>query len=330
MQSLKSYNTFDLAAVCKTIIPIYFEEELNGLFETIGKHKILGGGSNVLLTKDFPDTSFVINQIKGIKIVFEDKDFVEVQVGGGEYWHQFVMWAVSHDLGGIENMALIPGTVGAAPIQNIGAYGTEQKELFVSLRAYNKSTGELQIFDKQMCKFGYRDSIFKNEAADQYFIVSVNYKLNKNSIVNTNYRDVEQYLMENSISKPRVKDVARAVIAIRTAKLPDPEIIGNAGSFFKNPIVPNEKIYALKMDYPDMPSYPSSETHGKLAAGWLIDQCGFKGRKVGNTGTYRNQALVIVNHGEANGKEIQEFSILIQKSVLDKFGVAIEAEVNIW
>lgn len=331
IKDITKYTTFGISATCKDILHMYFESDVEAIYKNNNKtnYKILGGGSNVLITKNIDDV-VLVNRIKGLNVINESDTDIIVEVGGGENWHNLVMWSVSHGLGGIENMALIPGTVGAAPIQNIGAYGIEQKDAFVRLKAYQIDSGEWKTFEKEECEFGYRDSIFKRHAKDQFFITKVTYRLHKNSIINNSYKDVSQYLDLHKVTNPGVKDIANAVIAIRTSKLPDPAIIGNAGSFYKNPIVPISSLNTLIASYPAIPHYPAESGHIKLAAGWLIDQCGYKGKQVGNTGTYKNQALVLVNHGGATGTEIWNFAQEIQEAVFSKFGVNIEAEVNIW
>lgn len=333
-KSLKAYNTFGIDVIAHFVEEVYDSKKLISFLNHIqefegGIFKILGGGSNVLLTKNI-DCSVLINRIKGFSIVSEDEKHVTVSVGGGEIWHNFVMWAVSHNLGGIENLALIPGTVGAAPIQNIGAYGIEQKDAFESLEAVNIEEKQLRYFKKEECKFGYRDSVFKNELKDKYFITNVIYKLQKNSTPVINYKDVQEKLNSAHVNSPSVKQVAQAIIEIREAKLPDPAIIGNAGSFFKNPIISNTEFEILRSKYPSISAYPNGDQQTKLAAAWLIDQCGYKGKRVGNTGSYQNQALVIVNHGDATGQEIWDYALEVKSAVQEKFGVNIEPEVNVW
>ena len=328
---LKKYNSFRIDVSCLKRVSIFTKKDfVEYAGQDAGRnYKILGGGSNVLLTSDL-DCDVLINKIKGINIQRETDEDIFVEVGAGEMWHNFVMWTVSHDLGGLENMALIPGTVGAAPIQNIGAYGVEQKDSFVSLKAIDKESLKERIFTNMECMFGYRDSYFKNAGKDKFFITSVTYRLIKNSVPNTSYKDVSEWLAKRAIDNPTVPDVASAVIDIRRQKLPDPAEIGNAGSFFKNPVVEQSTIDMLSGKYSTMPYYPMEHGKFKLAAGWLIDQCGYKGVRVGNTGTYKNQALVIVNYGGATGEEIKAFSEEIQQAVLDKFNIRIEPEVNIW
>lgn len=332
--SLRAYNTFGIDVAANLIVEVYNENDLISTLNFLKVNnsidfKILGGGSNVLLTKSIT-IPVLVNKIKGFSIIEENENTLTVSVGGGENWHNFVMWAVSHNLGGLENLALIPGSVGAAPIQNIGAYGIEQKETFQYLEAINIENQRTRNIRKEECNFGYRDSVFKNELKDKYFITRVIYKLNKNSTPNITYKDVQEKLTLAGISTPNVKQVAQAIIEIRQSKLPDPEKIGNAGSFFKNPIITNEQYEQLKPNYPNISAYPNGEHHTKLAAAWLIDQCGYKGKRVGNTGSYQNQALVIVNHGNATGQEIWNYAQEVKSAVMDKFGVIIEPEVNVW
>ncbi|HPN71559.1 MAG TPA: UDP-N-acetylmuramate dehydrogenase [Saprospiraceae bacterium] len=329
-ENLKKYNTFGISVFCNNIFDVYTESDFADFVKLAKRpYRILGGGSNVLLTQDLNE-DILVNKIKGIKIIEEGDEEVLIEVGGGEIWHQLVMWSAAHNLGGIENMALIPGSVGAAPIQNIGAYGIEQKDAFVSLRAVDRSTGNIVWFSKEECRFGYRDSIFKNEAKDKYIIVAVQYLLQKNTQPEMGYKDVKELLSERGIKQPTVLELAQAVIDIREAKLPNPSVIGNAGSFFKNPVISLENFESLKNTFPEIPNYPAGEGQIKLAAAWLIDQCGYKGKRHGNTGSYQNQALVIVNHGGATGTEIWEYAQMIQQDVKTKFGVELEAEVNVW
>lgn len=289
---------------------------------------ILGGGSNILLTRDF--SGLVIrNQITGIDIVSEDEHHVIVKAGGGEIWHEFVLHCIENGWGGIENLSLIPGTVGAAPMQNIGAYGIEIKEVFESLTAVNLKTGEPQQFYKDECQFGYRESIFKLEARGQYFITDVTFKLTKsNHKINTSYGAIQDVLNERNISSPTIKDVSDAVISIRQSKLPDPKEIGNSGSFFKNPTIDKIDFEGLKIEFPDIPGYVVSDNQVKVPAGWLIEQCGWKGLKRGSIGVHKNQALVLVNYGGGKGSDIAALSKEIQQSVIDKFGIELTPEVN--
>lgn len=329
--SLKKHNTFGIEAKAKQFVAVHSIEELKQILAT---HKteakfILGGGSNMLLTQDI--NALVIHvDLKGKKIIKEDDDYVWVESQAGEVWHEFVLWSIDQNLGGLENMSLIPGNVGTTPVQNIGAYGTEIKDTFVSCTAVNIDSQELRTFTKEECKFGYRESIFKQEAKDQYVITSVVFKLTKrNHKINTAYGDITKELEKNNIVTPTLKEVSNAVIAIRQSKLPDPKELGNSGSFFKNPIIPKELYEKAHAQFPEMPHYVVSETEVKVPAGWLIEQAGFKGKRFGDAGIHKNQALVIVNYGNATGQEILAVSKDIQATVLNKFGIAIEAEVNV-
>jgi UDP-N-acetylmuramate dehydrogenase len=290
---------------------------------------VLGGGSNMLLTQDI-DALVLHIDLKGRRILKEDEDYVWVESMAGENWHEFVLWTIDQNFGGLENMSLIPGNVGTTPVQNIGAYGTEIKDTFAYCEALNINSQELKNFNKEACHFGYRESIFKQEAKDQYIITSVVFKLTKrhHNII-TSYGDIAKELEKHNISTPTLKDVSNAVIAIRTSKLPDPKELGNSGSFFKNPIIKKlefDKIHAL---HPEMPHYIVSETEIKVPAGWLIEQAGFKGKRFGDAGIHKNQALVLVNYGNATGQEILAVSKNIQATVLKEFGISIEAEVNV-
>ncbi len=330
MKNLLAYNTFKINSTCDNLFEFYDIAGLKLLLTSYGSGvKVLGGGSNVLMMTSHFDTIF-INRIKGIQILDENEDYCLVEVGAGENWHQFVMWAVYHNLGGLENLALIPGTVGAAPIQNIGAYGTEQQSSFVSLKALNRKGLFTTVFENAVCEFGYRDSVFKNELKDQFIITHVTYRFDKKPIANNSYKDVKEKLQSKNITHPSIKDIAETVIEIRSAKLPDPKVIGNAGSFFKNPVISKSAFENLVVNFPDMPHYLVDESFIKIPAAWLIDQSGLKGYRKGDTGTHINQALVIVNHGSATGEEIFDMAMHIQKVVFEKFKVTIEPEVNIW
>ncbi len=329
--SLKKYNTFGIEAKAKQFVAVHSVEELKQILAT---HKtdakfILGGGSNMLLTQDI-DALVIHVDLKGKKIIKEDDDSVWVESQAGEVWHEFVLWSIDQNLGGLENMSLIPGNVGTTPVQNIGAYGTEIKDTFVSCTAVDIATQELRTFTKDECKFGYRESIFKQEAKDNYVITSVVFKLTKrNHKINTAYGDITKELEKNNIVTPTLKEVSNAVIAIRQSKLPDPKELGNSGSFFKNPIIAKELYEKAHAHFPEMPHYVVSETEVKVPAGWLIEQAGFKGKRFGDAGIHKNQALVLVNYGNATGQEILAVSRDIQATVLNKFGIAIEAEVNV-
>lgn len=292
------------------------------------KYLVLGGGSNVLLTGNF-DGLVIRNCLKGKRIVAEDADTVLLEAAGGEVWHEVVMFAVEQGWGGIENMSLIPGTIGAAPMQNIGAYGVELTQVFDSLTAINIETGEEKIFNHADCQFGYRESVFKHALKGKYFITSVRLRLQKKPVVHIAYGAIKDVLAAAQITNPTVKDVSQAVISIRKSKLPDPAALGNAGSFFKNPEIDVAQYEALKNDYPSIPGYPTTPGKIKVPAGWLIEQCGWKGKVVGNTGAHKDQALVLVNYSNATGAEIMQLAHNIQKSVQDKFGIQINPEVNL-
>ncbi|MEE3243545.1 MAG: UDP-N-acetylmuramate dehydrogenase [Bacteroidota bacterium] len=329
--SLKAYNTFGISAKAKAFISVtniaMLKEALH--LEAYPEKFILGGGSNMLLKSDV--NALVIHvALKGIKTVKETADNIWLEVAGGENWHEFVMYCVNHGYGGVENMALIPGNVGTAPVQNIGAYGVELKDHFYSCSAIHRTTLEQKTFSLKDCRFGYRDSVFKNELKDQYVITSVTFQLDKNKHqLHTGYGAIQQVLNEKEISDPSIKDIAQAVIAIRSSKLPDPKKLGNSGSFFKNPVVPKTIFETIQQKYPEMPFYPISETEVKIPAGWLIEQAGFKGKRFGDAGVHKNQALVLVNYGDATGNEIWDLALRIQKEVHQQFGIEIQPEVNI-
>lgn len=330
-ESLKAYNTFGLDATSKGIISINNEQDLfEYLVQGLSPSKILGGGSNILVTQDI-DAYILKNNIKGIEIIDEDDDQVIVKVGAGESWHQFVLWALSHHLGGVENLSLIPGSVGAAPMQNIGAYGVEQEAFFHSLNAIDMIHGIRKTFFKNECHFGYRESIFKNELKDQYFITHVTYILSKrNHHLHIEYGAIKEVLAKNEISTPTIRDVSDAVIEIRQSKLPDPKRIGNAGSFFKNPVIPISQYLDLKSRFPEIPSYPVDELLIKVPAGWLIEQAGMKGYTKGQIGVHKLQALVLVNYGGGQGNDLWQLALDVQSKVLEKFNITIHPEVNIW
>ena len=329
--SLKNYNTFGIEANAKQFVAVHSIEELKSvLAENKAKNKfILSGGSNMLLTKNIDALVIHIN-LKGREIVEENDDFVWVESQAGENWHEFVMWTIDNDFGGLENMSLIPGNVGTTPVQNIGAYGTEIKDTFVSCTAMKIDSLEMKSFDKAECQFGYRESIFKNEVKDQYIITSVVFKLTKrNHKITISYGDITSELEKLNIKNPTLKEVSNAVIAIRQSELPDPKVLGNSGSFFKNPIVLKSDFEPIHKKFPVMKFYEISETEVKVPAGWLIEQAGFKGKRFGDAGIHVNQALVLVNYGNATGQEILNLSKEIQDTIFKKFGIQIEAEVNI-
>ena len=328
--SLKSLNSFGIDVNADNFCSV---ENLNELFKFLKTKPsnlfILGGGSNILFTKNVEGTVLHIN-LKGIEILKESNLFSEVKVSAGENWHDFVLWSIDKNLGGLENLSLIPGNVGTAPIQNIGAYGVELKDNFVSCEAINLSTLEIETFTNLECKFGYRNSIFKSEKRGKYIIISVTFKLtNKNHNIKTSYGDIKKQLEKNSIKHPTIKDISDAVILIRKSKLPDPKVIGNAGSFFKNPIINSKTFSTIIKQFPNIPNYKISKEEIKIPAGWLIEKAGFKGKKFNTYGVHDKQALVLVNYGNASGKEILELSQLIQKTIITIFGIKLEREVNI-
>jgi UDP-N-acetylmuramate dehydrogenase len=329
--SLLPYNTFGIDVNAASFIEINSLSDLqaavvDGIFK--GKHLILGGGSNMLLGADF-DGTVLKNNLKGIEILKQDADYVWIKAAGGEVWHQLVMYCVDNGYGGIENMSLIPGTVGAAPMQNIGAYGVELTDVFYELTAIDILTGELRLFSHFECHFGYRSSVFKTTEKGRYFITDVTLRLSKHPEVKISYGAIKDVLAEKGQIRPTIKDVSDAVIAIRSSKLPDPKVLGNAGSFFKNPEIPEEQYTNLKQTFPAIPGYPAPQGLIKVPAGWLIEQCGWKGKRVGNTGAHKDQALVLVNYGGATGAEIMQLAAQIQQSVLEKFNISITPEVNL-
>lgn len=328
---LKEYNTFGIGAFASEFVSI---DSVDGLKQVLSERKsdkkfILGGGSNMLLTKDIDALVIHIN-LKGKRIVHEDETYVLVEAMAGENWHEFVLWTIEKNFGGLENMSLIPGNVGTTPIQNIGAYGSEIKDTFVSCEAVKIDDQSVRIFEKSECNFGYRESIFKQSEKDKFIITSVVFKLTKiDHKINIGYGDIQKELEKEGVLNPTIKDVSNAVIAIRQSKLPDPKELGNSGSFFKNPIVPLPVYEKAVAEYPEMPHYKVSETEVKVPAGWLIEQAGFKGKRFGDAGVHTKQALVLVNYGNATGAEILELSRTIQNTVKEKFGIEIEAEVNV-
>jgi len=330
--SLKRYNTFGIKANARYFCEIQSKEDLLGLLRSDlfknNKYLILGGGSNILLTGDY-DGLVIKNNICGHQIIEDNEEFVILKSLSGSDWHDLVLHCVNKGWGGIENLSLIPGSVGAAPMQNIGAYGVELKNVFESLEAIELSTGKLNIFSKKDCYFAYRQSIFKNKLKGKHFIYSINLKLSRQASINTTYGAIKDTLKEMKIAKPGIEDVSNAVISIRQSKLPDPLILGNSGSFFKNPIIKNELFNSLKISHPDIVGYPNGASHTKIAAGWLIEQCGYKGKRFGNTGSHKDQALVLVNYGNAKGSEIWALAQEIKNSVKNTFGIDIEPEVNI-
>jgi UDP-N-acetylmuramate dehydrogenase len=331
--SLKAYNTFGLEAKARYFVEFNSIEELKYILQSdIAKDNplfIIGGGSNILLTKDI-DALVIKNNIKGISVVNETSETALIEAGSGENWHQFVLKTIEMKCYGLENLSLIPGCVGASPMQNIGAYGTEIKDHFAYLDALNLETLEVERFDNAACSFGYRESVFKRKLKGQYIIVNVVFELSKKPNVNTSYGAIDTQLKTMQITNPTPKDVSEAVIAIRRSKLPDPAEIGNSGSFFKNPVINISQFETLVAEFPNIAHYKVDDNHIKLAAGWLIDQSGWKGKTINDTyGVHKLQALVLVNYGGATGSEIYDLSTAIIESVKERYGVELEREVNI-
>lgn len=329
--SLKPYNTFGIDAKAKFFIEVNSVQELQKILadKSYPDKFILGGGSNMLITEDL-DTLVIHVNIKGITIENEGEDSVEIKVMAGENWHEMVLWTLRHDFGGLENLSLIPGNTGSAPIQNIGAYGIELKDVLVSCAAVERSSQKLVHFSKENCKFGYRESFFKNEGRDKYVITSVNLKLTKkNHRINTSYGAINEELLKNGITTPSIQEISTAVIQIRNSKLPDPKVLGNSGSFFKNPVVSANEFEIFFQKNPDAPFYKISDKEYKIPAGWLIEQCGFKGKRFGDAGVHKNQALVLVNYGNASGQEILDLAKRIITEVELKFNISIQPEVNL-
>ena len=323
---LKNLNTFGISANAENFANFNSIEELKRLLKNAKQPlMILGGGSNILLTQNIKG-SILKNEIFGIDIIEEDNKSVTVKVGGGVVWHDFVLWSLERNLGGIENLSLIPGSVGAAPMQNIGAYGSEIKSVFKQLEAVNIESKELKIFENKDCQFGYRTSIFKTQLKNKFVICSVTFKLNKYPEFNTSYGAIEDELRDMG-EITSLKSISQAVINIRSRKLPDPSIIGNSGSFFKNPTISNIEFQSLKKDFPLIVGYPNGDNETKVAAGWLIEQAGWKGFRDGDAGVHKNQALVLVNYGNAKGKDILNLAKKIQDSVEQKFGIQLIPEV---
>ncbi len=330
--SLKRFNTFGIEANAR----LYAELKEPGDLQELQKHKefsrhktlILGGGSNILFTDDFPGLVIHINT-QGISIVCEDSDNILIEAQAGVEWHELVLHTIGMGLGGLENLSLIPGNVGAAPIQNIGAYGVEQKDCFESLTAVKLATGEIKKFDNKECQFGYRDSIFKNELKNQFLILSVTYRLKRNPVFNLGYGAIASELKRMQVKEINTHDVSEAICSIRRRKLPDPALISNAGSFFKNPIVSAAHYLRLRKKYPEIVAFDAGEGNYKLAAGWLIEKLGYKGSRIGDAGVCATQALVLVNYGTATGKEILALAQKIMDSVNKAFDVRLQPEVNI-
>lgn len=330
-KSLQDYNSFGIDCLAHEFISVATLEELKSILQQRRGTPVfvLGGGSNMLLLNDI-ETLVVHVNLKGITIVTENEEMVLIKAMAGENWHEFVMHCIAKNYGGIENLSLIPGNVGTAPIQNIGAYGVELKDVFHSCTAIHRETLEEKTFDLDACDFGYRNSIFKNQLKDSYIITSVTFRLKKkNHQLHTSYGAIQDQLKQSEVEHPTIADVSDAVIAIRKSKLPDPAELGNSGSFFKNPIVDAETFQDFRRKFPDAPFYEVSATEFKIPAGWLIEQAGFKGMRYGDAGVHAKQALVLVNHGNATGQQIWELALAIQKEVKKKFDIYIQPEVNV-
>jgi UDP-N-acetylmuramate dehydrogenase len=331
--SLLPYNTFGIFANAKYFTLFSSTEDLKNILQSTEVKTnglcILGGGSNILLTKDV-DKVVLKNELKGIEIISQNNEVALVKCAAGEVWHSFVLWCIENNLYGVENLSLIPGTVGSAPMQNIGAYGVEIKDVFFELEAMQIDSLQMKTFNQAQCEFGYRESFFKRKGKDQYIITSVTFQLNKKANLNASYGAIQEVLTAKQIENPTAKDISKAVIEIRQSKLPDPKEIGNAGSFFKNPEIATKHFLVLKKVYPSMPGYTLTESLTKVPAGWLIEQCGWKGFRKDDLGVHAKQALVLVNYKQALGAEIYNLSTQILESVKNKFDIVLEREVNIW
>jgi len=328
--SLKELNTFGIDKKAKYFSVVQTIEELNANLKWAKSENvevlILGGGSNILLTQDL-DCLVIKIELEGIKVLEEDHESVLLEVGAGVVWHDLVCYSIDHNWAGIENLSLIPGTVGASPMQNIGAYGVEIQEVFESLKALDRNDLSLKTFTNEACKFGYRESVFKHELKNKFVICAVTFRLQKNPKFKTSYGAIQDTLAQNGIEELSIKAISDAVVSIRQSKLPDPKVIGNAGSFFKNPTLEKDQYEALKEEYPSIPGY-ENELGVKVPAAWLIEQAGWKGKRFGNVGVHQNQPLVLVNYGEGQGEEIVALSKAIQKSIVEKFAVELTPEVN--
>lgn len=330
--NLKSFNTFGIEVYCSYFAEVHSVDEILAVQGTDvyrnNQKLIVGGGSNILFTRNF-EGLVVKNALKGIEVVSETADGVVVKAMAGEVWHDFVMWCINRNYAGLENLSLIPGCVGASPMQNIGAYGVEIKEVFEELEAIDLTSGEKRVFKKQDCAFGYRESVFKHQYKNRYIIVSVSFRLKKQAALNTTYGAINAELEKMQVSSPGIKDVSEAVIRIRRSKLPDPKETGNAGSFFKNPEVSATTYTELKSRFPELVAYPLDNGSYKLAAGWLIEQCGLKGHEINGAAVHLKQALVLINKGNARGEDVFQLSSYVIERVAEKFGVRLEREVNI-
>ncbi len=331
MTSLKPYNTFKINAKAHQWANFNSLEQLVAILNKKDPEMpvlVLGGGSNILFTRDFMGI-VLKNEIAGKELIREDTEHYFLKVGAGENWHGLVMYCLGHSYFGIENLSLIPGSVGASPIQNIGAYGVEIKDVFEELEAYDLENKTTRIFRREDCEFGYRDSVFKRHYRNRFIILTVTYRLNKKASPHTGYGAIEEELAVMGVTSPSPEAVSDAIIRIRSSKLPDPAILGNAGSFFKNPVISRDVYKQISETHPQIPGYPSGEATVKVPAGWLIEQCGWKGYRKGDAGCYEKQALVLVNYGNATGEEIYQLSDQIIQSVIKTFGITLEREVNI-
>lgn len=329
--SMRMYNTFGIDVTAKYFTVANTLEDIKAaLHDEIYRTEnplILGGGSNVLFTKDI-ERPILLNRLKGIDLVAEDNEYFYVKAQAGENWHQFVLHCIKNEWAGIENLSLIPGNVGASPMQNIGAYGVEIKDVFHALEAFHVKDQVVKEFNATECSFGYRESVFKNKEKDQWIILNVTFRLRKRPIFKTDYGAIQEELDRMKLEKMTIKAISQAVIAIRTSKLPDPKKLGNAGSFFKNPVVTLDVVRAIQQHYPQVPMYPIDESMAKVPAGWLIEQAGWKGKKLGTHGVHDKQALVLVNYGGATGKELYDLSTAIIVDIQEKFNITLEREVN--
>ena len=327
--SLKSFNTFGIDVMATSFVEVQNIEEVKSVLSNNKQPLlILGGGSNLLFTTDF-EGLVIKNNLKGIIVVEENDSEIYLRIGAGEVWHEFVLYSIENGYAGIENLSLIPGNVGASPMQNIGAYGVEVKDVITEVEALHLKDYSLNTFSNEACEFGYRSSVFKTSEKGNYFITAVTFKLNKQAKVNTSYGAIDSELKRLEIENPTIKDVSRAVINIRSSKLPDPKKIGNSGSFFKNPVISEAQKNKILINYPDAPNYSQPNGDFKMAAGWLIEKCGWKGRRIDNYGVHELQALVLVNYGGAKGSDVYSLSEQIIESVNSKFGIILEREVNI-
>lgn len=330
--SLRPYNTFGIDAYARYFTTFEIPDELQAIVGSrlFQQHNylVLGGGSNILLTGDV-DGLVLKNEIDGITVVDEDSDYIFVKAGAGVNWHRLVMYCVANNFAGMENLSLIPGNAGASPMQNIGAYGVEVKDIFHALEAFHVQDQFVQTFYMPDCEFGYRESIFKQKLKGQFIILNVTFRLRKNPVFHTSYGAIQQELEVMGVKELSIQAISQAVINIRSSKLPDPKHLGNAGSFFKNPQVDKDSFQKLQVLYPAIPFFPFDEAHVKVPAGWLIEQCGWKGYRTGDAGCYPKQALVLVNYGNASGQEIYDLSETILQSVQSKFKIKLEREVNI-